>query len=95
MKILLKQEGNDLPIAVMEVGEVYTPDKPLETLKCYGTSQLEHPGEFVFGGQEGKMGMNLLDSQAPIDGATAVDTLYCCIYMQCAAHLVSSFWLDL
>lgn len=46
MKILLKQEGNDLPIATMEVGEVFTPDKPLETLKCYGTSQLEHPGGF-------------------------------------------------
>lgn len=46
MKILLKQEGNDLPIATMEVGETFTPNKPLETLKCYGTSQLEHPGEF-------------------------------------------------
>lgn len=45
MKILLKQSGNGLPVAVMEVGEVYVPDKPLETLKCYGTSKLEHPGE--------------------------------------------------
>lgn len=44
MKILLKQQGNDLPIATLEVGEIYTPNKPLETLKCYGTSQLEHPG---------------------------------------------------
>lgn len=50
MKILLKQEGNDLPIATMEVGETFTPNKPLETLKCYGTSQLEHPGEFGEGG---------------------------------------------
>lgn len=45
MKILLKQEGEGLPIAVLEVTEKYTPNKPLETLKCYGTSQLEHPGE--------------------------------------------------
>lgn len=45
MKILLKQEGNNLPVATLEVSEVYTPNKPLETLKCYGTSQLEHPGE--------------------------------------------------
>lgn len=45
MKILLKQSGNGLPVATIEVGEVYTPNKPLETLKCYGTSQLEHPGE--------------------------------------------------
>ncbi|CAM9518462.1 unnamed protein product, partial [Sphacelaria rigidula] len=44
MKILLKQEGEGLPIAVLEVTEKYIPDKPLETLKCYGTSQLEHPG---------------------------------------------------
>lgn len=56
MKILLKQEGNDLPIATMEVGEIFTPDKPLETLKCYGTSQLEHPGEF----REGTGTCNLL-----------------------------------
>ena len=45
MKVLLKQSGNGLPVATMEVGEVYVPNKPLETLKCYGTSQLEHPGE--------------------------------------------------
>ncbi len=47
MKILLKQEGSDLPIATMVVGEIFTPNKPLETLKCYGTSQLEHPGKCV------------------------------------------------
>lgn len=45
MKILLKQSDNGLPVATMEVDEVYVPNKPLETLKCYGTSQLEHPGE--------------------------------------------------
>ncbi|CAM9701997.1 unnamed protein product [Scytosiphon promiscuus] len=54
MKILLKQEGNDLPIATMEVGEVFTPDKPLETLKCYGTSQLEHPGVQMVAMDRGK-----------------------------------------
>lgn len=31
-------------IAVMEVESRFTPDKPLETLKCYRTSSLEHPG---------------------------------------------------
>lgn len=56
MKILLKQEGNDLPIATMEVGEVFTPNKPLETLKCYGTSQLEHPGESVANKYVGERG---------------------------------------
>ncbi|CAM9996227.1 unnamed protein product [Ectocarpus sp. 13 AM-2016] len=54
MKILLKQEGNDLPIATMEVGEVFTPNKPLETLKCYGTSQLEHPGVQMVAMEKGK-----------------------------------------
>jgi len=39
---LLKYKGDD--IAVLDVDECYTPDKPLETLKCYGTSALEHPG---------------------------------------------------
>jgi len=41
-KVLLKYKGDD--IAVLDVDECYTPDKPLETLKCYGTSALEHPG---------------------------------------------------
>lgn len=46
MKILLKQSENGLPIAVLKVTEVYLPNKPLETLRCYGTSQLEHPGMY-------------------------------------------------
>ncbi|CAM9221194.1 unnamed protein product [Discosporangium mesarthrocarpum] len=54
MKILLKQEGNDLPIATMEITEKFLPNKPLETLKCYGTSQLEHPGVQMVAMEKGK-----------------------------------------
>jgi len=41
-KVLLTQNGN--PIAALEVESRWTPDKPLEALKCYRTSSLEHPG---------------------------------------------------
>ncbi|CAK9014729.1 Sulfate adenylyltransferase (ATP-sulfurylase) (Sulfate adenylate transferase) (SAT) [Durusdinium trenchii] len=42
MKVLLTYQGDD--IAVLDIESRWTPDKPLETLKCYGTSSLEHPG---------------------------------------------------
>lgn len=32
----------------------YTPDKPLECLKCYGTSSLEHPGTQMVAMERGK-----------------------------------------
>jgi sulfate adenylyltransferase len=31
-------------IAVLDIESRFTPNKPLETKKCYGTSSLEHPG---------------------------------------------------
>ncbi|GBF97682.1 sulfate adenylyltransferase [Raphidocelis subcapitata] len=40
-KILLQYQGQDL--AVFTVGDKWVPNKPLECLKCYGTSSLEHP----------------------------------------------------
>lgn len=40
-KILLTYQGQN--IAVFTVGSKWIPDKPLECLKCYGTSKLEHP----------------------------------------------------
>eukprot|EP00238_Polyblepharides_amylifera_P007474 CAMPEP_0196591380 /NCGR_PEP_ID=MMETSP1081-20130531/69398_1 /TAXON_ID=36882 /ORGANISM="Pyramimonas amylifera, Strain CCMP720" /LENGTH=398 /DNA_ID=CAMNT_0041914725 /DNA_START=209 /DNA_END=1405 /DNA_ORIENTATION=- len=42
MKVLLTYNGQN--IAVMEVESRFKPNKPLEALKCYGTSSLEHPG---------------------------------------------------
>ena len=41
-KVLLRWGGTDM--AVLEVEDRFTPDKPLECLKCYGTSSIEHPG---------------------------------------------------
>jgi ATP sulfurylase len=40
-KVLLKYQGKD--IAVVEISDKWQPNKPLEALKCYGTSSLEHP----------------------------------------------------
>jgi len=41
-KVLLTNGG--VPIAALDVESKWTPDKPLEALKCYRTSSLEHPG---------------------------------------------------
>ena len=50
--LLLKQ--GDRPIAVFDVEHKYTPNKPLEALKCYGTSSLEHPGVQMIAMERGK-----------------------------------------
>jgi sulfate adenylyltransferase len=50
--ILLKD--GDREIATFEVTDKYTPDKPLECLKCYGTSQIEHPGSLMVATERGK-----------------------------------------
>lgn len=49
--VLLKQ--GDLAIATVEITDRYTPDKPLECLKCYGTSQIEHPGALMVATERG------------------------------------------
>jgi sulfate adenylyltransferase len=41
-KLLLKFQGTDM--ALMTVESMWSPDKPLECVKCYGTATLEHPG---------------------------------------------------
>jgi len=51
-KILMKYEGKDL--AVMTVDSKWTPNKPLECLKCYGTSKLEHPAVQMVSMERGK-----------------------------------------
>ena len=40
-KVLLKYQGQD--IATFEVSSKWRPNKPLEALKCYATSSIEHP----------------------------------------------------
>lgn len=51
-KILLTYNGQNL--AVLTVESKWTPDKPLECLKCYGTSQLEHPAVQMVAMERGK-----------------------------------------
>jgi sulfate adenylyltransferase len=43
--ILLSQ--GDLPIATVELTDKYLPNKPVECKKCYGTSEIEHPGTLM------------------------------------------------
>lgn len=50
--VLLKD--GDRPIATVEITDKYVPDKPLECLKCYGTSSIEHPGALMVATERGK-----------------------------------------
>lgn len=52
MTAVLKQ--GDLPIATVEFTDKFTPDKPYECLKCYGTSEIEHPGSLMVATERGK-----------------------------------------
>jgi sulfate adenylyltransferase len=52
VSILLKD--GDRPIATMEVTDKFVPNKPLECLKCYGTSAIEHPGALMVATERGK-----------------------------------------
>ena len=55
MTVLLKD--GDRPIATVEFTDKYLPNKPLECLKCYGTSQIEHPGSLMVATERGKFYM--------------------------------------
>merc|ERR1712125_99107 len=64
--VLLKQ--GDLAIATVELTDKYLPDKPLECLKCYGTSAIEHPGALMVATGRGKyyMGGKVTGLNTPI-----------------------------
>lgn len=65
--IALLKDG-DRDIATIEFTDKYTPDKALETLKCYGTSAIEHPGTLMVATQRGKyyMGGKVTGLNQPI-----------------------------
>jgi ATP sulfurylase len=42
------------PIATLDVESKYVPNKPLEALRCYRTSSLEHPGVQMISMERGK-----------------------------------------
>jgi sulfate adenylyltransferase len=50
--VLLKQ--GDRPIATVELTDKFLPNKPLECLKCYGTSAIEHPGALMVATERGR-----------------------------------------
>mmetsp|Transcript_10990 Transcript_10990/g.19416 ORF Transcript_10990/g.19416 Transcript_10990/m.19416 type:complete len:410 (+) Transcript_10990:60-1289(+) len=50
-KVLLTYQGDN--IALMNVQDRWTPDKALEAKKCFGTSELEHPGTRVLALERG------------------------------------------
>jgi len=64
--ILLKDGDRD--IAIVEFTDKFTPNKPLECLKCYGTSQIEHPGALMVATERGKyyMGGKITGLNAPL-----------------------------
>jgi len=51
-KVLLKYNGEN--IAVLNISDRWVPDKVKETFKCYGTSELEHPGTMMVALERGK-----------------------------------------
>lgn len=59
-KVLLKYGGKD--IAVVEISSKWQPNKPVEALKCYGTTSIEHPAVQMITMERGKyyMGMYML-----------------------------------
>jgi len=52
MKLLLRYSGTDM--ALMTVESKWVPDKPLETVKCYGVGTIEHPGVRMVAMERGK-----------------------------------------
>jgi len=64
--VLIKDGDRD--IATIEFTDKYSPDKPKETLKVYGTSQIEHPGSLMVATQRGKyyMGGKVTGLNRPI-----------------------------
>jgi sulfate adenylyltransferase len=65
-KALLKDGDRD--IAVVTFTDKYKPDKALETLKVYGTSQIEHPGTLMVATERGKyyMGGTVVGLNLPV-----------------------------
>jgi len=65
--IALLKDG-DRDIATVEFTDKFLPDKPLECLKCYGTSEIEHPGALMVATERGKyyMGGKITGLNLPI-----------------------------
>ena len=66
MTVLLKD--GDRPIATVEFTDKFLPNKPLECLKCYGTSEIEHPGTLMVATERGRyyMGGKITGLNTPV-----------------------------
>ena len=51
-KVLLTYQGQNL--AVLTVDSKWAPNKPVEALKCYGTTSIEHPAVQMITTERGK-----------------------------------------
>jgi len=65
--VALLKDG-DRAIATIKFTDKYLPNKPLECLKCYGTSAIEHPGSLMVATERGKyyMGGEVTGLNLPI-----------------------------
>jgi ATP sulfurylase len=65
MTVLLKQ--GDLPIATVTFTDKFVPNKAVECKKCYGTSEIEHPGALMVATERGKyyMGGTVVGVNSP------------------------------
>jgi len=66
MTVLLKD--GDRAIATVEFTDKYTPNKPVECLKCYGTASIEHPGALMVATERGRyyMGGKVTGLNTPV-----------------------------
>ena len=51
-KVLLTYQGQN--IATLTIDSKWMPNKPVEALKCYGTSSIEHPAVQMISMERGK-----------------------------------------
>lgn len=51
-KILLTYQGQN--VATLSIDSKWIPNKPVEALKCYGTSSIEHPAVQMISMERGK-----------------------------------------
>eukprot|EP00580_Thalassiosira_gravida_P000544 CAMPEP_0201609118 /NCGR_PEP_ID=MMETSP0492-20130828/11669_1 /ASSEMBLY_ACC=CAM_ASM_000837 /TAXON_ID=420259 /ORGANISM="Thalassiosira gravida, Strain GMp14c1" /LENGTH=432 /DNA_ID=CAMNT_0048074361 /DNA_START=18 /DNA_END=1316 /DNA_ORIENTATION=+ len=65
-KVLLKDGDRD--IATIEFSDKFLPNKAYECLKCYGTSEIEHPGSLMVATERGKyyMGGKITGLNLPV-----------------------------
>lgn len=61
-KVLLTYQGQN--IATITIDSKWLPNKPVEALKCYGTSSIEHPAVQMISMERGKY---YIGTQSPLD----------------------------